>query len=147
MVIRPSPDTIYVIMGHYQQASRTIAAFTWPTNHPTETYTTDKGDISLRLDAHSAVRPTHVVWPESSNVGEESALEDLFGKEFTHHFVEVRRTAGMCAMTLSLSPFNRLSIAKLQFESPSTPYQLKEVLGGMIGGLTISLENLDPPAA
>lgn len=111
--------------------NRTTADLTLPDIQPSDTYTIDRGGISIRFDGHILIHANKVTWEHHNKVGDEALISELFGEDFTETMVATKRF-GILPVQFTLDQSNRLAIAEFQFKSPSTPKLLKKSVAGIL---------------
>jgi hypothetical protein len=130
-------NTIPVSVEHLPDDHLIVASLHWPIAQPEDTYTIDVGEqLSLELDKHFPVRPSHVAIHDQPKNASIIALEAFFGEAFTYAMQEAPRI-GFCTLELVFTKQNRLAIAKLQIDSPSTPPLLKRASAFILKGVDI----------
>lgn len=137
----PGSDTISVLCEYRPQTERTVAYFEWEFEQPKDTVNLSIGYAStLIVDAHIPVRPSSINIPDGELQHLEN-LEKLFGRSFTDAVVDTSRatSVGLSALELTLNPWQRLDIARVQRDSPDIPVALRKACAQMVLQLTKSI--------
>jgi hypothetical protein len=132
MVTREIADTISVVTNYSIEDSGVIGHLIWPEQQPQDIYTLDvNGVLSIALDKHFPIRPSKITWEDGPSYGTEKILGQLFGEELTTSMIDSRQRQGLAVVNIAFNQDQRLAIAEIQVNSPSTPPQLKRMLYGM----------------
>ncbi len=129
-------NTISGVVEYEQEHARTTARLEYNDLTPSDTYTVDRDNVSIRFDGHVPAHPDRVVWDDSDRVGEHTLLTTLFGEEFTDAMMRAK-TDGIVVVRFCLSPVERYALADMQLRSPSTPTILKKSVARMLGKSSI----------
>lgn len=114
-----------VTFEYIPEDDRVVGIIAWGMSPPKETYTIDVAkDLSIELDKHIPVRPIGVVHTFPYTAGK--TIERLMGRSFFEG-MQAAQTLGFCVLELSLNTAERLAIAELQINSPSTTPTLQRI--------------------
>jgi hypothetical protein len=118
-------STTSVYVEHLADDHVSVASIIWPEYNADATYVLEINPAaSLTFDEHFPVRPTEVRLHDDSNESVRTQLTGLIGTNIVAALVAAKTESPLVLQT-SLDALNRISIAKLQFESQATPAHLK----------------------
>ena len=135
MLRLPEDTTTSVTIEHLPSDGLTVATFDWPIAQPEDTYTLDPTDhLSMELDRHFPVRPVKLSLTETGDANSLAMVELLTGAPMAEA-MRVAPLIGYSVLQVTLDENNRLAIARLQIESPSTPRLLFKACKNILNGL------------
>jgi hypothetical protein len=121
--LRSSTTSVYV--EHLADDHVSVASIIWPEQCPEDTYLLKiNTGAALTLDKYFPVRPTEIHLHTNSPAAAREQLTRYVGTNIVTALV-ASSTESPLVLQTSLDILNRISIAKLQFESQATPAHLK----------------------
>ncbi len=151
---QPEPIEV-VFLGEYDSRNaQTLAYWYWPgwKEEPRELGSDDSytiapnNSLSVRFSGDKAIRPLHVILRDEGVSESVKTLNGIGGEKFASTMLEAPRSGSMFVIRAALGLENRLFIAEMQFNSPSTPPHIRNGCRAFIDGNSVPAPTPPPPS-